>query len=42
MEVWYIHFQPKVWYNQNFIRARCNRNLEKIMHIKDVKNIYLA
>ena len=37
-----IHSQPKVFYVQNFIMSRYNKNQKKINHIKDSRNIYVA
>ena len=40
-DVRYIHFQLKVWFDQNYNTSqKCNKNLQKkINHIEDVKNI---
>ena len=37
-----IHSDIKVYYDQNFITSRFNKNLKKINHIKEVGNIYFT
>ena len=37
-----MHSQQKVSYDQNFSTLQYNKNLKKIDHVKDVKNIYSA
>ena len=41
-DLWHVNFQTIVWFDQNFSISPRNRNtnLEIIIHIKEVKNIY--
>ena len=39
--VWHAYYQLGVWFDQNFNTSRYNEAFEKIIYIKDIKNVYL-